>query len=385
MKNLNKTVLAFKESIFATLTKMSAQNQAINLAQGFPDFDGPQFLTKLIAKYSQGPQNQYAPLEGILPLREKLSDIYKNFYNLDYDAKEEITITHGATEAIYCTITALTNPGDEVIVFEPFYDSYLASIKLAGATPVAVTLHAPEFQFDEGELKNAISQKTKLIILNNPHNPSGRVFSKKELEIISKVAIENDCYVLSDEVYEYLTFDSHKHIPVASIDQMKDKTVTISSMGKTFGLTGWKTGWACAPHFLTHAIRMVHQFTTFCTHHPTQMALCEGLDHIDNYIPTFQKTYQEKRDYFTKELQNLGFNPFISQGTYFSMCPIPQEMKMNDIQFCEYLIKNYKVATIPPSCFYQKSKDGEKYLRFCFAKKEETLKEAFNNLSSALK
>lgn len=385
VKEISSVVKSFKESIFATLTKKAHKNQAINLSQGFPDFDGPQWIIDLAKKcLGKGDKhiNQYAPLEGIKNLRQIVSKNYKKFYDLDYDPNTEITITNGATEAIFSTILALVNPGDEVIIFEPFYDSYLASIQLAGGIPVPVTLKTNDFKWDSSELREAFSSKTKLVILNTPHNPSGKIFDTQELEELSTLIKQFDTYLMSDEVYEFLLFDKNVHLPPATFKGLKERTVTISSIGKTFGLTGWKIGWTCAPENLSHAIRMVHQFNTFCVNQPTQDAVANALESLDDYLPEFREMYQKKRDLFIKGLRDCGYKPIVPKGTYFVMVPIEEHTKLDDVDYCTELIETKKVASIPPSAFYIKGDEGKKYLRFCFAKKDETLKAALKNLSS---
>lgn len=383
MKEINSTVSNIKESIFATITKEAIQNKAVNLGQGFPDFDGPKWVIDLakdaLDKGAEG-KNQYAPSPGAPELRKSISTVYKNLYSLSYDSNTEVTVTNGATEAIFITALALINPGDEVIVFEPFYDSYVASIELAGGKVIPVTLKYPDFTFDIQDLEKAFSSKTKLVFFNSPHNPTGRVFSKEEVNPLVELIKKNDCYVVSDEVYEFLTFDGIKHVPLASYPGMKERTITISSTGKTFGLTGWKIGWACASPEVSHAIRMVHQFNTFSVGHPLQLAMAKALEKIESYIPEFQKLYSDKRDLFLKGLRDAGYSPTSPEGTYFSICKIEEE-GMNDVDYCTKLIREKKVATIPPSAFYLNSNDGEKYVRFCFAKKDETLRAAISNLS----
>ncbi len=382
MKSTATRIETFKESIFATMSKLALENKAINLSQGFPDFEGPEWIRKIAAEKIMHGSNQYAPYPGSVNLRQNLQTLYKKNYHLDYDWNSEISISVGATEAIYSIITAVVNPGDEVVVFEPFYDSYQASIIMAGGTIKPVTLKAPDFHFDENELKKAISSKTKMIIVNTPHNPTGKMFSKKELEIVAQLAIENDLYVLSDEVYEYLTFDDHKHIPIATLPQMKERTFTVSSAGKTLGLTGWKIGWVCTSATLSTKFRMVRQFTSFSVATPFQEAVAEAMNSFDTYIPEFQKQYKEKRDYFYAGLIELGFKPNKPEGTYFIMCPIENKTSKNDVDYAMELIVDKKVAAIPPSVFYAVSDEGKKYLRFCFAKKHSTLSDALTNLKS---
>jgi N-succinyldiaminopimelate aminotransferase len=380
MKILNKNVSNFKESIFSTMTKMANENKAINLSQGFPDFDGPSWLINLAKDaLSEGHlgKNQYAPSMGILPLRQAIAHNYKRFYNLEYNPETEIVVTAGATEAIFCVARALLNAGDEVIVLEPCYDSYVASIEMCDAKIVPVTLKLPNFTFDLEELKSAITKNTKLLILNNPHNPTGKVFTKNELELIAELAIENDFYILSDEVYEFLTYDC-AHNPTATIKNLKDRTITVSSTGKTFGVTGWKIGWAAAPAHLIKAIHNVHQFTTFCVSHPFQVAMAKALMNMDEYLIDFRAAYTEKKNLLVNGLKDLGFEIIEPQGTYFVIAKTSNNL--DDVSACKRLILENKVATIPTSAFYLKSDEGKQLIRFCFAKKEETLKAALVNL-----
>ena len=380
MKDTALRIADFKDSIFGVISKLARENQAVNLGQGFPDFDGPEWLKDIAYKKMQEGHNQYAPFHGTPSLRQEVSQYYKNFYSLSYNPESEITITVGATEAIYLVITALINPADEVVVLEPFYDSYVASIKMAGGIPVPVTMHAPDFTIDSKELEKAITPRTKLLILNNPHNPTGKVWSKEELMSVSQLVMKNDLYLLSDEVYEFLVFDGAKHIPTATLDGMMERTITVSSAGKTFGLTGWKIGWICANPKVTQACRLVHQYVTFSVSTPMQEAVAEGLKNLPQYLPGFVELYKGKRDSFYSEMMKLGFEFSIPKGTCFMMVPISKHTTLNDVDYALKLIKERKVATVPPSAFYLKSTEGEKYLRFCFAKKEETLRSAIENL-----
>lgn len=378
MKKINSTVSSFQESIFATISRLAHSKNAVNLGQGFPDFDGPEWIRELAKKSFDG-KNQYAPSMGIKELRSSIAKYYNDFYKLDYDIDSQITVTNGATEAIFCTALALINPGDEVIVLEPFYDSYLAAIKLAGGIPVPVTLHAPEFKFNLEELKKAFSAKTKMVFFNTPHNPTGKVFSTGEMQELSDLIIEHDAYVLSDEVYEFLTFEGEKHTPIASLKGMKERTITISSSGKTFGLTGWKIGWITSSSDISHAIRMVHQFNTFSVCTPLQYAVAEAVSKLTGYIPEFKKQYNDLRTILVPGLEKAGLNPIPPKGTYFTLIPTPEGE--DDVSYCKRLIEEKAVATIPLSPFYLKSDEGTKYVRFCFAKKKETLESALKNLS----
>jgi aspartate/methionine/tyrosine aminotransferase len=380
MKETALRIADFKDSIFGVISRLARENNAVNLGQGFPDFDGPNWLKDIAYKKMQEGHNQYAPFPGTANLRHEISNYYKKFYSLNYNEESEVTVTVGATEAIYLVIMALINPGDEVIVLEPFYDSYVASIKMAGGIPVPVTMHAPDFHIDQKELEAAVTPRTKLLILNNPHNPTGKVWTKEELLAVSNVAIKNDLFLLSDEVYEFLVFDGLKHLPTATLEGMMDRTITVSSAGKTFGLTGWKIGWICANQKVTHACRLVHQYVTFSVSTPIQEAVAEGLKQLPDYLPGFVSLYKQKRDWFYQEMKQLGFEFSIPSGTYFMMVPLAKHTNLKDVDFALKLITERKVATVPPSAFYLKSTEGEKFLRFCFAKKEETLVAAIQNL-----
>jgi N-succinyldiaminopimelate aminotransferase len=378
MKQLNQTATIFKESIFSEISRKANQNEAINLSQGFPDFNPPEWLTDL-GKHALDEihLNQYSPSVGNHGLVKELTRYYNEFYDLDYQA-DHITVTGGCTEALYCAAQALLNPGDEVILFEPFYDSYLAITQLAGAIPKIATLNKPDFKIETNELEKLVSERTKLIFLNNPHNPTGRVFTTDELRNLADFAIKHDLYIISDEVYEHLVFDGNKHIPIASLEGMFERTLTLSSLGKTFGVTGWKIGWACGPETMTRALRNIHQFTTFCANHPFQWAASKALQCLDEYIPEFIQTYQRKRDLFLAGMEKAPFNIIKPQGTYFAMAEIPEGK--NDVDYCIELILEKKVASIPPSAFYKKSNEGSQMLRFCFAKEDAVLNEAIKRL-----
>lgn len=378
--NLASRISRIEDSIFDKMSKLAVEYQAVNLGQGFPDFDGPDWIKDKAYEAMKTGKNQYAPMAGIVSLRKILSDVRAKFYNQNFDYDSEITITAGATEALFCSFNALINPGDEVILFEPYYDSYAADVVLAGGIPIYVTLHKPDFYIDFDELKKAISPKTKIIVLNNPHNPTGKVFTYEELKEISKISAEKNLLVISDEVYEFLLFDNSKHIPIALFEGMDERTITISSCGKIFGMTGWKVGFAFANKELTDAIRKVHQWVTFAVNTPAQHAMAYAFLNIENYLPEFKKIYQSKRDLVVELLKDSNFTIHIPQGTYFAMIDIPSTINLSDIALSEKLVKENKVATIPPSVFYGKSDEGKTMLRLCFAKKDETLIQGINNL-----
>ena len=382
MKSPSKIVSSFKESIFSTMTAKANALGAINLAQGFPDFDGPKWIQDFAIKAIAEGFNQYAPSPGASKLRQSIKKTLQNYYQLDYSEQTEITVTNGATEALFCSALSLLNPGDEVILFEPYYDSYMACIKMAGAKPVPVTLYGPDFSLDEEKIEKAFTSKTKAIFLNSPHNPTGKVFTKKELEFLSTLILKHDVYVISDEVYEFLTFDDHVHIPMATLPSMKERTFTISSSGKTFGLTGWKIGWCAAPEHLTKGIRMVHQYNSFGVAHPLQMAIAHALDNIERHLKEFKPLYLKKRNLFFEGLKKANLNPILPKGTYFILCKIPENLNKTDIDFCYDLMENKKVAAIPTSAFYSlHPEEGQKYIRLCFAKKDNTLSKAISFLT----
>lgn len=377
--NANR-IASMTTSIFASMSKLAYEYKATNLGQGFPDFDGPNWIMDAAYEAMKTGKNQYAPSPGIHSLKLAVQNYHKKYYDLEWST-DEIIVTAGATEALFSTIMAFIEPGDEVIIFEPFYDSYLADITLAGGTPIAVTLHKPDFSFDYDELAKAITDRTKMIIVNTPHNPTGKLFTKEELEYIASLAIKHDLLVLTDEVYEFLTFDGAKHIPMASIEGMKKRTITISSTGKTFGMTGWKIGYAIATEQLATAVQKVHQWTTFAVNTPAQHAMAYAFSRLEEYLPEFRKLYTEKRDLIFNELQKTKFKAFKPKGSYFIMVELPQNVFQDDVDAATRLVKEFGIATIPPSVFYIKSEEGKTMLRLCFAKQNETIIEGIQKLA----
>jgi len=379
VSKFNPIIDSFEESIFSQMTKKALQHQAVNLAQGFPDFDGPSWIFDLAQESFLQNKNQYSPSMGLLNLREAISAQYQKYYALDYCPKEEILVTNGATEALYLAITALVQAGEEVIVFEPFYDSYMAALKIAQTKNVVLNLKTPSFTLDFAELKSAITKKTKLLILNNPHNPTGKVFTKTELQQLAILAHEHDFYIISDEVYEFLTYDC-SHIPTACIEGLKKKVVTISSIGKTLSLTGWKIGWAAGPKEIISAMHKLHQFTTFCVATPLQDAVAKALPRLESYLQVLKAEYKVRRDFLSQGLTKCGYKVLPAEGSYFLLVEVPSTF--TDIEYAHHLLLNKKVASIPVSAFYQKSHDGKKYIRLCYAKTQNTLTSALNNLKS---
>ena len=373
----SKRLETFGETVFATWSRIAAENKAINLGQGFPDFDAPEFVKEAAVEAIRAGENQYSRSAGHPLLVHAIADTFE----LQVDPMEEVTVTCGSTEAISNAILGIVNPGDEVIVIEPFYDSYIACLSMAGAIPKIVTLRAPDFTLDESELRNAFSDKTKMIIVNSPHNPTGRVFSHQELAMIAELAIKHDAIVLSDEVYDKLVLTG-THIPIATLPQMRERTITLRSLGKVFSVTGWKIGWSVAPPKFTMAIRSAHQFTTFCAATPLQVAAATALRAPDSYFESYREEYRQRRDVLVDGLRAVGFNVHSPEGTYFVLADHTPFGFSDDVSFCHHLAKECRVVGIPPTAFYSQSNDGQGLVRFAFCKGLETLKTAVERLHS---
>lgn len=371
----------FGTTIFSEMTRLANEHGAINLAQGFPDFDGPEFAKEAAIAAIRAGHGQYARVTGLSELHRALSAKYRRDYGLQYAPDTEFTVTSGATEAIFAAIQGVCEPGDEVVLFEPFYDSYRASVVMAGAAVKVVTLHAPDWKFDPADLSRAFSGKTRAILLNSPHNPTGKVFSPSELEEIARLCRERDVLCITDEVYEHLVFEG-SHRPMATFPGMRERTITISSFGKTFSLTGWKIGWAAAPPELCSAVRSAHQFITFATATPLQHAAASSLAERPEYFADFLASYRGKRDYLTDVLRRVGFDVSPPAGTYFICAGFSKFNFADDVAICRHLTEKVGVAALPPSSFYQESAEGKTFVRFAFCKKDETLQEAARRLES---
>lgn len=382
MKSFAIRIEDIENSIFVRMSKLAFENQAVNLGQGFPDFDGPNWIVNSAYEAMKSGKNQYAPTEGIFSLRKNIQAVYQKTYGINFNPENEITITTGATEALFSTINAIVDLNDEVILFEPFYDAYLSDVLLAGGRPRFVTLRKPDFTFDPEELISAITPKTKAIIINSPNNPTGKVFTNDEMKLIFELAKKHDFYIISDEVYEFITYDNYLHIPLLKFDEKKERLIMISSTAKTFSMTGWKIGWAIANPFITDAIRKVHQWTTFAVNTPGQYAMAYAFSKIEEYLPELKQTYQRKRDIIFGELSDSIFKPIKPNGSYFLMLEIPEELNLDAETLSVEMIKKYGIATIPASAFYKKSSEGKTMLRLCFAKKDETLKEGIKRIKS---
>ena len=361
-------------NIFTVMGKLASQHNAINLSQGFPDFSCNEELIGLVNKYMTSGYNQYAPMEGLMSLRKVLAEKTEEIYSVKYDPETEITITSGATQAIYTAISAIIRENDEVIVFEPAYDCYQPAIEMNGGKTIYLSLKAPSYAIDWEEVKKMINRKTKMIIINTPHNPTGSVMSAKDMSKLEKLTLGTDIVIISDEVYEHIIFDGFEHQSVARFSKLAERSIIVSSFGKTFHTTGWKMGYCVAPKNLMAEFRRVHQFLVFSCNTPIQHALAEFLTKKENYLG-LGSFYQKKRDHFVKLIKNSKFEFEPSSGTYFQLLRYKGITKEKDTDYAIKLIKECGIASIPISVFYHEGVDN-KVLRFCFAKKEETLEKA---------
>ncbi|GCE13632.1 aminotransferase class I/II-fold pyridoxal phosphate-dependent enzyme [Tengunoibacter tsumagoiensis] len=377
-------VETFGTTIFTEINALAQEHQALNLGQGKPDFDTPPAILAVFAQALQaGNLNQYAPGPGTVSLRQAVADHAARFYQLSIDPARGVIVTSGATEGIFAAILGLVDPGDEVIVIEPFYDSYVPNILMANATPVFVPLHPPTWTFDPAELRAAFSSRTRLLILNTPHNPTGRVFSPQELSLIADLCQEHDVIVLADEVYEHLTFGQTRYTPIATLPGMFERTITVSSAGKVFSATGWKIGWVYGPPDLVDAAGRAHQFITFAVHHPTQEAVAYALNQPDSFYQEFKAMYERKLDLLSAALEGTGLQYQRPEGTYFIMADFSALSNQTPMEFTRHLISKIGVACIPPETFYsaQHAHIGAKYVRFSFCKHDETLLQVKERLS----
>ena len=371
-------------TIFAEMSAMAVATKSVNLGQGFPDTDGPAVVAEAAAAaIMAGRGNQYPPGAGVPELRRAIAAHQQRFYGLDVNPDTEVLVTAGATEAIAAALLALTEPGDEVIAFEPYYDSYAACIALAGAVRVPVTLRPPGFRPDLDALRAAITPRTRLILLNTPHNPTGAVFSRAELTAIADLAVEHDLLVITDEVYEHMVFDG-EHVPIVTLPGMAGRTVTISSAGKTFAFTGWKIGWVTGSAELVTAVRTVKQFLTFVNGGPFQYAVAEGLALPDSYYAQLNGDLRARRDLLCDGLAEAGFAVYRPAGTYFVTTDISALGETDGIAFCRSLPERAGVVAIPAAVFYDDAKAGESLVRFAFCKKPEVLEEALTRLRRGL-
>jgi methionine transaminase len=361
-------------TIFTVMNQIAQQHTALNLAQGFPDFEVSPKLISLVSSYMQKGFNQYAPMQGALRLREIVSKSFKLMHNVDYEAANEITITSGATQAIYTAIATIIKPGDEVIVVEPAFDIYHPAIEMHGGKSIAVKLKAPNYSIDWIEFEGLINEKTSMIIINTPHNPTSAIFSETDMLTLQRLTSNTNIVVVSDEVYEHIIFDGLQHQSVCRFPELASRSFVVGSFGKTFHVTGWKIGFCLAPESLMSEFRKIHQNVVFAGNHPMQLAIAEYMEDPENYIHVSQ-FYQQKRDSFMGLMKDSRFKPIISHGTYFQMFDYSAINTMPDMEFVVWLAKEHKVATIPLSYFYSDNYDNHT-IRICFAKNEETLKKA---------
>ncbi|KAI4320522.1 hypothetical protein MLD38_033993 [Melastoma candidum] len=379
-----KRLEKFKTTIFTQMSSLAIKHGAINLGQGFPNFDGPEFVKEAAIQAVRDGKNQYARGYGVPDLNSAIAARFKQDTGLNVDPEKEVTVTSGCTEAIAATMLGLINPGDEVILFAPFYDSYEATLSMVGADIKCITLRPPDFAVPLSELRSTISKKTRAILINTPHNPTGKMFTQDELNEIARLCAENDVLVFTDEVYDKLAFEMD-HISMASLPGMYDRTITLNSLGKTFSLTGWKIGWAIAPPHLTWGVRQAHSYLTFATSTPMQWAAAAALRAPDSYYIEVRRDYLAKKQILVEGLKEVGFKLFPSSGTYFVVVDHTPFGLENDVAFCEYLIKEVGVVAIPTSVFYLNPEEGKNLVRFTFCKDEGTLRAAVERMKEKLK
>jgi methionine aminotransferase len=361
-------------TIFSVMTKLANDHGAYNLSQGFPDFDVHPDLIALVEKYMRSGHNQYAPMQGLTILRQRLAEKVTALYGAHYNPETEITVTSGATEALFAAITAVVQPGDEVVVFEPAYDAYVPVIQLCGGTPLYFKMKFPHYRVDWDELRDTITDKTKLIIVNTPHNPTGTVLSNEDIAALIQIVENTNLFILSDEVYEHIVFDGLSHQSLARYPELVQRSFIISSFGKTYHSTGWKIGYCLAPELLTREFQRIHQFLTFASNTPIQYAYAEFMQRQDIYS-NLSSFYQKKRDRFQSLIEESRFQALPCKGTYFQIVDYSAISNDPDVGFAKQLTIEKGVASIPPSVFYRHG-DDHRVLRFCFAKKDETIEKA---------
>ncbi|MCA9859821.1 MAG: aminotransferase class I/II-fold pyridoxal phosphate-dependent enzyme [Thermomicrobiales bacterium] len=375
-------IQGFGDSVFTRMTALARQYDAVNLGQGFPDFPGPGFVKDAAKQAIDADLNQYAISSGAPRLKQQVAIDYSVSFGREIDPAREVVVTNGATEAIFDAIQAFTGPGDEIVAFEPFYDSYPASAAIAGATFVPVRLNPPDWRFDLDAFARAITPRTRVLLLNTPHNPTGKVFSREELEQIAALAIDRDILVITDEVYDRIVYAPAQHISIASLPGMWERTISINSTGKTFSMTGWKIGYAVGPAELVGAIQAVHQFVTFASPTPFQDAMASAMEQsrTNGYYDQLRRDYTHRRDLLAAALAQVGFTTLPVSGSYFLMADIADRGFETDLAFCEWLVEAAGVVALPPSAFYQDPSTAPLLARFCFAKSDATIAAAAERL-----
>ncbi|RZG83205.1 aminotransferase class I/II-fold pyridoxal phosphate-dependent enzyme [Acinetobacter sp. WCHAc060033] len=364
-------------TIFSIMTAMAQRLNALNLSQGFPDFPAPPDLLQALSQATLDGYNQYAAGDGLLPLREQVSQLFLNRDQLQLDPVTEITITPGATIGLFSAIQAIVHAGDEVIIFDPSYDSYAPSIQLVGAKPIHIALNAPDFSVDWNQVKSAITDKTRMVIVNTPHNPTGAIWSEQDWFNLIELIQDKNIVVLSDEVYEHLIYDGEKHYSALSFPELRERSFVVGSFGKTFHVTGWKTGYCVAAPELMKVFRQIYQFANFCGVTPVQMALANYMQQHPEHISGLSSFYQQKRDLFNSGIADSKFSFIPSKGTFFQNVDYSNiRPDLNDLEMCKFLAEEHKIVAIPVSVFYKQAPENLRLIRFCFAKKEETLVQA---------
>lgn len=361
-------------SIFSVMAQKARKYKALDVSQGYPDFEMDPDLQNLVTGAMQQGKNQYAPLEGLAALREQISLKIQLLHKKTYDYLSEVTVTNGATQALFLAITAFVRPGEKVLILKPAYDSYEPAVTISGGIPVPIPLKGPEYEINWEALEENLGPDTRMIIINNPHNPSGRVWSREEMNKLAGLLQDTQTLLLSDEVYEHLVFDGRTHISVSAVSQLAERAIVCASFGKIFHNTGWKMGYCVAPRELMKEIQKIHQINVFCVHHPTQSALAEYLKEPRHYLE-LSHFYQTKRDYFLRLIRNSRFQWTPAQGTYFQLLSYHSITDQPDVEYAEWLVREHRISTIPVSVFNHNRKDW-KQLRICFAKKDETLEQA---------
>ena len=377
----SKKAAQFTESVIREMTRLAHRHDAVNLSQGFPDFPAPDEIKEAACAAIRGDINQYAVTWGARELREAIAAQFSRRYGVPIDADEQVTVCCGATETMMATLLATVDAGDEVIVFEPFYENYGPDAIVSGAVPRYVTLHEPYWQFDPDELSAAFGPKTRAIIINSPNNPTGKVFSRAELMTIARLCRQWDVLAITDEIYEHIVFDGHGHVPMAAIDGMADRTITINGLSKTFSVTGWRVGWAISPPAVTGAIRKMHDFLTVGAPAPLQQAGAAALASPDSYYTELAADYRRRRDMLVEILTRHRFRCFVPAGAYYVMTDITAFGFADDVEFAKHLVEHVGVAAVPGSSFYRDAARGRTKLRFCFSKRDETMLEADRRLA----
>jgi aminotransferase len=376
----SRRTLQFTESVIREMTRLAIEHDAVNLAQGFPDFGAPEEIKRAAQDAIAADFNQYAITWGAKPFRDAIAAKYQKWYGLDYDPEREITVCCGATEGMIAALLAVTNPGDEIIIFEPYYENYGPDAFLCDAERKLVRLRPPDWSFDPDELRRAFSSKTKAIILNSPNNPTGKVFTRAELQVIADLCKEFDALAITDEIYEHIIYDGASHLPIATLPGMRERTVLVNSMSKTYSVTGWRVGFVLAAPDLTESIRKVHDFLTVGAAAPLQQAGVAALNLPDSYYEKLSVGYRTRRDILLERLAQAGFQCYRPHGAYYIMTDISGFGFSDDVSFVRHMIENVGVAAVPGSSFFSDSSSGATLIRFCFCKKYETLEMAGDRL-----